>query len=42
MENDETKMARPRAFWRLRERRLQAVHVITTIAVVAEKKLFLL
>lgn len=41
MEADETQMATPRSLRWFGKRRLQAVHVIPTITVVAEKKLFL-
>ena len=41
MEADETQMATPRPLRWLRERRLQAVHVVSAITIVAEKKLFL-
>lgn len=41
MKNDKTKMARPGTFWWLRKWRFQAVHVIATITVIAEEKLFL-
>ena len=41
MEANETQMATPGSFWWLRERRLEAIHVVPTVAVVAEKQLLL-
>jgi hypothetical protein len=34
-------MATPRSLWRLGERWFQAIHVITTVTIIAEEQLFL-
>lgn len=41
VENDQTEVAAPRSFGRFGQRWLQTIHVVTTIAIVAEQQLFL-